>query len=75
MFQLMLSVHVDIVFSAFSSPLPPAPQLPHVLVEPMVTSPATDDELSQASLAAQNVSISMLMSTYTFRKGGFVGSL
>ena len=53
----MLSVHVDNVFGAFTSALPTPPQLPHMLSEPSVVPAPTDDELSQASLTTQNVSL------------------
>ena len=53
----MLSVHVDNVFGAFTSPLPTPPQLPHMLSEPSGAPAPTDDELTQASLSTHNVSL------------------
>lgn len=55
--QVMLSVHVDNVFGAFTSPLPTPPQLPHMLSEPSGAPAPTDDELTQASLSTHNVSL------------------
>ncbi|KAL8592605.1 hypothetical protein ACOMHN_026535 [Nucella lapillus] len=64
--RVMLSVHVDNVFGAFTSPLPSPPPLPHMMCEPVTVPAPTDDELSQASLAAQNSMSSAAMLSQCF---------
>ncbi|XP_070181060.1 dual E2 ubiquitin-conjugating enzyme/E3 ubiquitin-protein ligase BIRC6-like isoform X3 [Littorina saxatilis] len=64
--RVMLSVHVENVFGAFTSSLPTPPQLPHMLSEPSLVTPPTDDELSQATLNTQNSLSSAAMLSQCF---------
>lgn len=58
----MLSVHMESILGAFTFPIPPPSQLPHILGEPPSTAgfASTDDELSQATLPGYDVSVAIL---------------